>query len=88
MDTDGENAEQVTKEKFRLLNNPTWSPDGRFIAARKHFTTSRSLGTGEIWLYHTSGGGGVKLVKRPNENFQKELGEPMFAPDGKIYLFL
>ena len=83
MDTDGSDAEQVTKEKFRLLNNPTWSPDGRFIAARKHFTTSRSLGTGEIWLYHTSGGGGVKLVKRPNESFQKELGEPMFTPDGK-----
>ncbi|PHS77018.1 MAG: amidohydrolase [Robiginitomaculum sp.] len=87
MEADGSDAEQVTKEKFRLLNNPTWSPDGRFIAARKHFTTSRSLGTGEIWLYHTSGGDGVKLVKRPNENFQKELGEPMFAPDGKSIYF-
>jgi len=87
MDTDGSDAKQVTKEKFRLLNNPTWSPDGRFIAARKHFTTSRSLGTGEIWLYHTSGGGGVKLVKRPGESFQKELGEPMFAPDGKSIYF-
>ncbi len=83
MDVDGSDAEQVTKEKFRLLNNPTWSPDGRFLAARKHFTTSRSLGTGEIWLYHTSGGAGVKLVKKPGESFQKELGEPMFAPDGK-----
>ncbi len=83
MDVDGKNAKQITKEKFRLLNNPTWSPDGRFIAARKHFTTSRSLGTGEIWLYSTQGGNGVKLVKRPNESFQKELGEPMFAPDGK-----
>lgn len=83
MDVDGKNAKQVTKEKFRLLNNPTWSPDGRFIAARKHFTTSRSLGTGEIWLYSTEGGNGVKLVKRPNESFQKELGEPIFAPDGK-----
>ena len=30
---------QVTKEDFRLLNQPTWSPDGRFIAAKKHFTT-------------------------------------------------
>ncbi len=83
MAVDGTDPEQVTKEKFRLLNNPTWSPDGRFIAARKHFTTSRSLGTGEIWLYHTSGGSGVKLVKKPGESFQKELGEPMFAPDGK-----
>jgi len=83
MSTDGEDLQQVTKESFRLMNNPTWSPDGRFIAARKHFTTSRSLGTGEIWLYHTSGGDGVKLVKRPSESHQKELGEPMFAPDGK-----
>ena len=63
MDVNGENKEQVTKESFRLTNNPTWSPDGQFIAARKHFTTSRSLGVGEIWLYHKSGGSGVQLVK-------------------------
>ena len=83
MDIDGENKQQVTKETFRLLNNPTWSADGQFIAARKHFTTSRSLGVGEIWLYHTSGGSGVKLVKKPSESHQKELGEPMFSPDGQ-----
>ncbi|PHR93177.1 MAG: amidohydrolase [Robiginitomaculum sp.] len=83
MKADGSDPQQVTKESFRLLNNPTWSPDGRFIAARKHFTTSRSLGTGEIWLYHTSGGDGVKLVKRASEAHQKELGEPMFSADGR-----
>ncbi|WP_427450484.1 amidohydrolase family protein [Litorimonas sp. WD9-15] len=83
MDVDGENARQITKETFRLMNNPTWSPDGTYIAAKKHFTTSRSLGTGEIWLYHTKGGSGVQLVKKPSETHQKELGEPIFAPDGK-----
>ena len=83
MDVDGENKKQVTKESFRLTNNPTWSPDGQFIAARKHFTTSRSLGVGEIWLYHKSGGSGVQLVKKPSEAHQKELGEPMFSPDGR-----
>jgi len=83
MDADGSNKTQVTKESFRLLNNPTWSPDGNFIAARKHFTTSRSLGTGEIWMYHIKGGSGVKLVKKPSEAHQKELGEPMFSPDGQ-----
>ena len=87
MDVDGENKEQVTKETFRLLNNPTWSPDGQFIAARKHFTTSRSLGVGEIWLYHTSGGSGVQLVKKPSEAHQKELGEPMFSPDGNYVYY-
>jgi len=87
MNVDGSDKRQVTKEDFRLLNQPTWSPDGRFIAAKKHFTTGRSLGTGEVWLYHVSGGGGVMLVKRPNEQHQKELGEPIFARDGKSVFY-
>jgi imidazolonepropionase-like amidohydrolase/Tol biopolymer transport system component len=87
MNADGSDKRQVTKEDFRLLNQPTWSPDGRFIAAKKHFTTGRSLGTGEVWLYHVSGGAGVPLVKKPNERHQKELGEPIYAPDGKSILY-
>ena len=87
MDASGANARQISKEDFRLLNNPTWSPDGRYIAARKHFTTQRSLGTGEIWLYDLRGGKGVQVVKRPNEAFQKELGEPMFTPDGEAIYY-
>ncbi|MET3826202.1 Tol biopolymer transport system component [Sphingomonas sp. PvP055] len=83
MNVDGSDKRQVTKEDFRLLNQPTWSPDGRFIVAKKHFTTGRSLGTGEVWLYHVSGGAGVQLVKRASETLQKELGEPIYAPDGK-----
>jgi imidazolonepropionase-like amidohydrolase/Tol biopolymer transport system component len=87
MDVDGENARAVTSESFRLLNNATWHPGGRYIAARKHFTTSRSAGTGEIWLYHVLGGGGVALVERSSEAFQKELGEPIFSPDGRYIYF-
>jgi imidazolonepropionase-like amidohydrolase/Tol biopolymer transport system component len=87
MNADGSDKRPLTKEDFRLLNQPSWSPDGRFIVAKKHFTTGRSLGTGEVWLYHVSGGGGVPLVKRPNEVHQKELGEPIFAPDGKSVYF-
>ena len=83
MNRDGSDKRQLSKEDFRLLNQPSWSPDGQFIVAKKHFTTGRSLGTGEVWIYHVSGGAGVPLVKRPNERHQKELGEPIFAPDGK-----
>jgi imidazolonepropionase-like amidohydrolase/Tol biopolymer transport system component len=86
MDANGGNARQISKENFRLLNEPVWHPGGRYIAGRKHFTTRRSLGTGEIWLYSLDGGDGVQLVKRPGEEFQKELGEPAFSPDGK-YLY-
>ena len=83
MNRDGSDKKQVTKEEFRLLNQPSWSPDGRYIIAKKHFTTGRSLGTGEVWVYHVSGGAGVVLVKKPNDTHQKELGEPIYAPDGK-----
>jgi imidazolonepropionase-like amidohydrolase/Tol biopolymer transport system component len=87
MNVDGSDKRQVTKEDFRLLNQPSWSPDGRFIVAKKHFTTSRSLGTGEVWLYHVSGGGGVQLVKRASEQLQKELGEPIYSADGKSIFY-
>ena len=82
MNADGSDKRQLTKEEFRLLNQASWSPDGNYIVAKKHFTTQRSLGTGEIWLYHVSGGGGVKLVARASETLQKELGEPVYSPDG------
>ena len=90
MDLATSTTRQVTFEPFRLLNNPTWSPDGRFIAARKHFTTSRSLGTGEIWLYHAHAGKenkGIVVVERPGAAYQKELGEPMYSPDGRALYY-
>lgn len=87
MQSDGSGSRQLTTEDFRLLNNPYWSPDGQYIAARKHFTTTRSLGTGEIWLYHRNGGAGVAVVEKPSEDHQKELGEPAFSADGRHVYF-
>lgn len=87
MNSDGSNARQLTEEDFRLLNSPNWSPDGKYVAARKHFTTSRSLGTGEVWIYHRNGGGGVAVVEMPSEAHQKELGEPVFSPDGRYIYY-
>jgi imidazolonepropionase-like amidohydrolase/Tol biopolymer transport system component len=81
---DGKNPQQVTKESFRLPNSPAWTPDSQYVAARKHFTGTRSLGAGEIWLYHRSGGEGLQMTKRANE--QKDTGEPAFSPDGR-YLY-
>lgn len=81
----GGEPRQITKEDFRLLNSPVWSPDGNFIAARKHFTKHRSLGAGEIWLYHVSGGKGLPMTEKQND--QKDVGEPAFSPDGKYVYF-
>ena len=85
MNRDGSNPSQVSKEDFRLLNSPAWSPDGQFIAAHKHFTGTRSIGSGEVWLYHIAGGAGVQMTKKPTT--QKDVGEPVFSPDGRYVYF-
>lgn len=85
VDLDGSNARQVTKESFRLLNNSVWTPDGDFLIGRKHFTSGRSLGAGELWMYHKTGGSGVQLTKRKND--QQDLGEPIVSPDGRYVYY-
>lgn len=85
MDTNGENAQQITDESFRLLNNAAWSPDGEYIIAKKHFSSTRSLGAGEIWMYHKSGGAGIQLVEKANE--QQDIGEPWVSPDGRYVYY-
>ena len=85
MDSDGENASQITKESFRLLNNAIWTPDGEYIIAKKHFSSTRSLGAGEIWMYHKSGGSGIQLVEK--KNAQQDIGEPSISPDGRYVYY-
>ncbi len=90
MGLDGQNLKQVTSETYRLVNGPAWSADGNYLVGRKHFTGRRSLGSGEMWLYHragldTSTMSGLQLTERPNE--QKDVNEPVFSRDGKYLLF-
>lgn len=84
MNMDGSEAKQITEEKFRLLNNAVWMPNGHYLVARKHFTSQRSLGAGEMWQYHIAGGSGLQLTKRKND--QQDVNEPNVSPDGK-YLY-
>ncbi len=85
MKADGSDAKQITKEDFQLLNNATWMPDSNYLVARKHFTSSRSLGAGEMWQYHISGGSGVQLTKRKND--QQDVNEPVISPDGRYMYY-
>jgi imidazolonepropionase-like amidohydrolase/Tol biopolymer transport system component len=85
MDVDGTNAKQISRDKKWFINSPTWSPDGDYIYARRHFVAQRSLGAGEIWMYHSSGpSDGLQVTERVG--FQKDNGEPDISPDGR-YLY-
>lgn len=86
MDADGSSPRQITRETFRLFNGPAWSPDGQFIVARKHFTSRRSLGSGEMWMFHVSGGSTAGLQLTTKRTDQKDVNEPIFSPDGR-YLY-
>jgi Tol biopolymer transport system component len=84
IDTDGKNAKQVSREKRWFINSPTWSPDGMYIFARRHFVAQRSLGAGEVWMFHAAGSDGLQVTEK--SGFQKDAGEPAISPDGR-YLY-
>ncbi len=84
MKTDGTDLKQVSRESRWFINSPTWAPDGEAIYARRHFVTTRSLGAGEVWMFHPDGSDGVQVTQR--ENAQKDAGEPAISPDGR-YLY-
>ena len=84
MTADGTNAKAITKEKFRLLNNAVWTPDGKSLVARKHYTSQRSVGAGEMWQYPLVGSAGLQITKRKND--QQDVNDPSISPDGR-YLY-
>ncbi len=85
MDADGKDPRQVSRETRWFVNSPTWSPDGEYIYARRHFVKERSLGAGEIWMYHASAPSeGLQVTERTG--WQKDNGEPDVSPDGR-YLY-
>ncbi len=84
MERDGSHPRQVSQEKKWFINSPTWSPDGQYLFARHHFVQQRSLGAGEIWMYHIGGSGGLQVTEKTT--WQKDAGEPSISPDGR-YLY-
>lgn len=93
MGADGSEPRQVTAEKEHLVHNPNWSPDGRYLVAKKGFTSTRSIPAGEIWMFHAQGNGsgtapGLQLVERPGgAQAQKNIAEPAFSRDGGSVYF-
>jgi imidazolonepropionase-like amidohydrolase/Tol biopolymer transport system component len=79
LNLDNQETTEVSKESFRLVSSPAWHPSGDYLIGRKHFTGFRSLGSGEMWMYPLTGGPGLQLTKKDNE--QQDAGEPTVHGD-------
>jgi Tol biopolymer transport system component len=60
-----------------LQNEPTWSPDGRYIA----YSSDRG-GKFDIWVQQVSGGNPIQITKGPGHHWQ-----PDWSPDGKYIAY-
>ena len=85
MNANGTDRRALTKEKDLFPTNPFWTPDGDYIVAKRHVVDTRSLGGGELWLYHKDGGSGMKLVEK--RSFTSEMNEPSVSPDGRYVYY-
>ena len=60
-----------------LQSEPTWSPDGRYIA----YSSDRG-GKFDIWVQQVSGGDPMQITKGPGHHWQ-----PDWSPDGKNIVY-
>ncbi|MFQ5527748.1 MAG: amidohydrolase family protein [Thermoanaerobaculia bacterium] len=89
MDTDGSSPRAVTSESANIVHQPAWSPDGRYLVAKKSFMSTRSIAAGEIWMFHAAHeGSGLQLTERPHgDSDQKNQADPAFSKDGRYVYF-
>ena len=84
MDADGGRPRALTDDAATRFADPTWTPDGEYVIARRRFTDTSSIGLQELWMVHRLGGEGVQLTKKEG------LGgatEPAVSPDGRFVYF-
>lgn len=77
-DIDSSEWLQITKDKDKNYQSAEWTPDGEYIIAAKGI---RNL---KMHMYHYEGGGGVQLIKKP-ENIKTI--EPAFGSDERYIWF-
>ena len=80
INVDGSGAREVSHETYSYVGTPAWTADGNYIMARRFSVEGRRTGApfgNHLWLYHTAGGAGRKIVEAPGA-----VAEPTLSRDG------
>jgi len=85
MDPDGKNPQALTTEKDSYVRSPSWTPDGRYVLARKEDGKRAGIPPVELWMFHREGGGaGIKLTAGDDLS---NAGGAVVSRDGKSVYF-
>lgn len=84
MDADGGHPRPATDEKGAYVRSAAWTPDGRYLIARKEEARRGGIPPVELWVYHRDGGGGAKLTSA--DDLQNAAGA-VASHDGKWIYF-
>ncbi|MEP1093645.1 MAG: amidohydrolase family protein [Cyclobacteriaceae bacterium] len=69
---------QITKDNDKYYQEAEWTPDGKYIIA------SKGIRTMKLHMYHKDGGGGIQLIKKPDE---LQALEPAFGNEERYIWF-
>ena len=83
MDADGRNPRIIEQNLEVRHSLPRFTPDGRFIVARRSALGEDRRGS-EIWMYAVAGGRGVALTRQADHN---NATEPSPTSDGRYVFF-
>lgn len=82
MDADGANPRAVFSNRNVRAGLPAWTPDAEYILVDRSWVGSGGgQGQGGIWMYHRTGGDGVRLVEDGSATW------PSVSPDGRYVYF-
>jgi Tol biopolymer transport system component/imidazolonepropionase-like amidohydrolase len=84
MDADGKNPRILSEDKGNYLRSAAWTPDGRYLIARKENANRAGIPPVELWMYHVHGGTGIKLT---SSDAISSAGGPVASRDGRFIYF-
>jgi Tol biopolymer transport system component/imidazolonepropionase-like amidohydrolase len=85
VNADGSGPRPLTTLDDSFPTAPAWMPDGNYVVAKRHVRSTRSIGGGEIWLFHVPSGAAAKLKDRTS--FTSDQNEPFPSRDGRWVYF-